>query len=259
MNHGCVLLCCAVLAASGISAEQLKVRYKEGVSRGFLVLRTEDGRKLADGETLQTATDDTVTSQLIFHFKDGSVYEDSTTFTQRGTFGLQKDHVVQKGPAFQMQLESTIDTAAHRVTVRYTKPGQKEKSLDQDMAFPLDLANGLIFTLVKNIGPEASATVSYLAITPKPRLVKLVFSRIGRERLFADTTAYQAFRYDMKVEIGGLTGVVASVMKKVPPDIHLWIVDGQVPAFAASEGPLYGEGPVWKISLVSPKVAADNQ
>jgi len=52
---------------------------------------------------LLTATDDTVTSRLVFHFKDGSVYEDSTTFIQNGSFKLLEDHVIQKGTTFQMQ------------------------------------------------------------------------------------------------------------------------------------------------------------
>jgi hypothetical protein len=41
---------------------------------------------------------------------------------------------------------------------------------------PPDLANGLISTLLKNVRPESPPTLSYLAATPKPRLVKLAVS-----------------------------------------------------------------------------------
>jgi hypothetical protein len=48
------------------------VRHKEGLVHGFLVLRSVDGKLLASGDLIQTAVGDRITSELIFHFKDGS-------------------------------------------------------------------------------------------------------------------------------------------------------------------------------------------
>jgi hypothetical protein len=45
---------------------------------------------------------------------------------------------------------------------------------------------------------------------------------------------------------------VAPLIGKQPPDSHVWILEGEAPAFVKSEQPLYNGGPVWRIELVSP-------
>ena len=61
-----------------------------------------------------------------------------------------------------------------------------------------------------------------------------------------------ASRFEIKVELGGVAGVVAPVVGKQPPDSHIWILGGEAPALLKSEAPLYAEGPLWRIELASP-------
>jgi hypothetical protein len=254
MNRGLVFLflCAFPLCYVSTCTGQIPVRYQEGITHGFLTLHTTDGRLIAEGEIAQTAKDGVVTSRITFNFKDGSLYDDTTTFSQRGNFRLLKDHVVLKGPAFKQQMESTIDAKTGRVTVHFEKDGKPEK-LEKSMELPPDLSNGILFTLVKNLLATPTATVSYLALTPKPTLVKLVFTKEGAEKLKAGSTRQPGARFVMKVELGGLKGVLASILNKKPPDTQMWVVDEEVPTLVASEGPLYGQGPVWRIELVSPQ------
>jgi hypothetical protein len=126
------------------------VRYLEGVSHGFLELRTQEGKPIADGDSIQIARGDIVASPTRFHFKDGSTYEETTKFSQRGTFKLLSDHIIQKGPAFKRPMEVTIDATIGQVTVRYTEDGQ-EKGLDERLELPPDIANGIVFTVLKNV------------------------------------------------------------------------------------------------------------
>jgi hypothetical protein len=59
----------------------------------------------------------------------------------------------------------------------------------------------------------------------------------------------------VKVEIGGVagvSGVVAPIVVKQPPDTLIWILTGKAPAFVKSESPLYTGGPIWRIELTSP-------
>jgi hypothetical protein len=126
------------------------VRYAEGLVHGFLILRTLDGTALADGDLIQTARCDRVTSRLIFHFKDGSIQDETAVYSQRQRFRLMTDHLVQKGPTFPQPLDMSIDGASGRVTVRYTDEG-KEKVETERLDVPPDLANGLILTLLKNV------------------------------------------------------------------------------------------------------------
>ena len=71
------------LAAGVAGAEPVAVRFREGLVHGFLVLRTLDGKTLANGDLIQTARGTTVTSRLVFRFKDGSIHDETTVFAAR--------------------------------------------------------------------------------------------------------------------------------------------------------------------------------
>jgi hypothetical protein len=45
---------------------------------------------------------------------------------------------------------------------------------------------------------------------------------------------------------------VAPLIGKQPPDIQIWIIGGEAPAFVKEEGILYQGGPIWTIQLTSP-------
>lgn len=239
------------LFAASVLAAQISVRYQEGATHGYLVLHDQNGAVIADGENSQVASGSTVRSRLTFHFKDHSLYDDTTVYTDHGAFRLVSDHSIEKGPSFKTQLESYIDARADEVSVKYLDKG-KPKYIRQKMKLPPDISNGLLYIIVKNIFPRPATTVSYIAFSPKPRLIKLFFTRDGEEKFFTDATSHQAIHYVMKVEIGGITGVAASILGKIPPKTQFWLLDGAPPTFAGSEGPLYGDGPVWRIDLVSP-------
>jgi hypothetical protein len=233
--------------------EPVAVRHAEGVVHGFLVLRTLGGTAIADGDLIQTATGDRVTAQLVFHFKDGSVNDETAVFTQGKQFHLVSDHLVQKGPSFPQPLDLSIDTASGAVAVTYADDHGRQKSESEHMDLPPDLANGLILTLLKNVRPDAPPeSLAMVAATPKPRLVKLKISTAGREPFSTGRVGRSATHYILKVDIGGISGVLAPLLGKQPPDSHVWILEGQAPAFVKSEQPLYVGGPVWRIELTSP-------
>jgi hypothetical protein len=114
-----VLVVCEMLLQPGaMSAAPVAVRHTEGLVHGFLVLRTQAGETLADGDLIQVARGDRVTSQLVFRFKDGSVHDETAIYSQRRNFRLLNDHLVQKGPAFKQPMEVSIDGSTGQVTVR---------------------------------------------------------------------------------------------------------------------------------------------
>lgn len=252
---------CAALAAVGIMlapvflrAEPVPVRHTEGVVHGFLSLRTLEGAPIADGDLIQSARGARVTSRLTFRFKDGSLHEETAVFSQRGHFRLITDHLTQKGPAFPRPIDMTIDTASGRVVVRYTDDDGKEQRDVEQLEMPSDLSNGLILTVLKNVSPqEHPKSLSFVAATPKPRLVKLEIASDGTERFSTGGTARDAERYVLKVDIGGLTGLLAPLVGKQPHDSRVWILSGEAPAFVRAEQPLYANGPVWRIELMSPQ------
>src|SRR5512135_2188857 len=165
-----------------MSMAQVPVKHTQGVLHGFLVLRTLAGESLADGDLIQVARGDRVTSQLVFKFKDGSTHDETAVFSQRGNFRLLKYHLVQKGNTFQHPIEVSIDGSTGQVTVRSTDEDGKEKVLTERLNLPRDLANGLVLTLLMNIRSQApQMMLSMMAATPEPRLVKLAITRQGED------------------------------------------------------------------------------
>jgi len=244
-----VLVLASCLGAGALSAESVAVRYSEVVVRGFLVLRAPDGSIIANGDSIQFARGGRVTNRLVFHFRDGSLQDETAVFTQRKQFQLVSDHLIQRGPSFPHPMEMSIDAASGRVTVR----GDKEQVIAERMELPPDLANGIVSTLVKNLAPDAvSLTVPMVVASPKPRLVKLLITRAGVERFSAGRNGYKANRFNVKIEIGGIAGVVAPLVGKQPKDASVWIVRGAAPGFVASESQFYQDAPLWRIELAAP-------
>lgn len=239
--------------AGALNAEPVAVRHAEGVVRGFLVLRSLDsGAVIANGDLIQFSRDDRVTSRVVFHFRDGSLQDETAVFTQRGRFRLLSDHLVQRGPSFPHPIEVSIDATSGNVRVRHRDDG-KDEVIEKRMELPSDLANGMMVTLLKNIASDApSTTVSMLFATPKPRLVKLEITPMGREPFSVGRASYRATRFNVKVEIGGLAGLIAPLLGKQPKDTSVWIIGGDAPGFVRSEGQFFEGGPIWRIELASP-------
>ncbi|MCU1308807.1 MAG: hypothetical protein JWN45_3502 [Acidobacteriaceae bacterium] len=247
-----LLVSAALLLACALEAEQIPVRHKEGTVHGFLVLRTQEGKQLAAGDLIQVVRGDRLISELVFHFKDGSVDDEVTVFSQRGNFRLLSDHHVQKGPSFPHPMDVSIDASTGDVQVRSTEDG-KEKVETEHLDLPPDLANGMILTILKNISPDTPETkLSYVVTTPKPRLVKLAITPQGEDTLTTAGSPHRATQYVLKVELGGIAGVVAPLIGKQPQDLRVWVLGGKAPAFVRMEGPLFESGPIWRIELTSP-------
>jgi hypothetical protein len=246
-----VVVASALLAAAA-TAEPVAVRHTEGSLRGFLVLRSLDDKILADGEVTQKVRGDRVTARLIFRFKDGSTHEETTVYSQSGQFQLISDRVVQKGPSFPQPLEMNLE-ATGKVTVRYQDDKGAQQTATDHFAAPPDLANGIVPKLLMNARPDSMPqSFSLMAATPTPRMVKLLITPAGSERFTIGGTPREAMHYVLKVEIGGVAGVLAPIVGKQPPDSHVWIASGDVPVFVRAEQPFYAGGPVWRIELASP-------
>lgn len=242
-----------LLSSSVPSAEQVVVRHSEGLVHGFLSLRSPDGAVIANGDLIQNARGGRVTSRLVYHFKDGSLQDETAVFSQGGHFQLISDHLVQRGPTFERPLDMMIDRPASHAVVRYKNEHDEEKVEDEHMELPPDLANGMIITLLKNVRRDAlPPNVSLVVATPKPRLVKVTLTVAGSEPFSVAGSARKATHYVLKIDIGGFAGLVAPLVGKQPPDSHVWILEGEAPAFVRSQAATFMGGPVWQTDLVSP-------
>ena len=245
------LICLAIATAA--TGSSVAVRYKEGLTHGFVVLSTLDGTPIAEGDLSEVAHGDRVTSRLVYHFKDGSRQEETAVFSQSGEFRLIRYHLDQKGPTFKQPTEVSIEVATGQVRVKYTDDKGQEKEENQHLDLPKDLANGLVVTLLKNLGPNPKPLeVSMVVATPKPRLVKLEISNPGKEPFTLAGSKREAMQFVIKVQLGGLAGTLAPLLGKEPPDAHVWIIGGEAPTFVKSETLSFPGGPIWRTELVSP-------
>jgi hypothetical protein len=183
------LLMTALLWLQGAAAAPVAVRYMEGVTRGFLALRTLDRAQIASGDLLQFVRRGEVESRMVFRFKDGSVLDD----------------------------------------------------------------NGMILTIAKNLPREPRETVHLVAFTPTARLIELEVAPAGEHKVLVGELEKSATHYVFKPRPGAWLELFSTLLGRMPPDSHAWIVTDELPAFVRFEGPLHPAGPVWRIELTSPR------
>src|SRR2546430_11858908 len=89
----------------------IRVRFVEGTVRGFMVLRA-GSTIIASGDIRQIAKGAKIENRTIFHFKDGSLSEETVVFTQHGSFSLETYRQVQRGPSFAADTEVWLDRSS---------------------------------------------------------------------------------------------------------------------------------------------------
>jgi hypothetical protein len=235
-------------------AAPVRVRFAEGSLHGFLALRSIDGALVAEGDLLQVVRGGAVEKRMTFRFKDGSVLEESAVFTQQNVYTLQSYRLLQRGPIFAEDIEISLEraTGKYRVKTKAHKVG-RETVLEGALELPPDVYNGLILSVVKDLPKGASETIHFVAFTPEPRLIQLAVAPAGEQKILVGDLAKTAVHYVLKPQLGIWLKFFATVLGRMPPDNHIWILTDDVPAFVRFEGPLYPTGPVWRIQLTSPR------
>ncbi|HYV98401.1 MAG TPA: hypothetical protein VE967_13150 [Gemmatimonadaceae bacterium] len=230
----------------------LRVRFREGVTHGFLELFDLQGRRIADGTQLQMQSDNTSESRLTFRFSDGSLYDERARYTQDGVFRLRKYHMIARGPAYSDDVEATFDeSGTYDVTATSHKDNERHHWSGK-LDLPPDVYNGMTVLVAKNLPPGTSREIHMLAFTPKPMLIRVAYVPTGRDPLRLGGSSGSALHYTLKPKIGAIKSAVAHVIGESPPDAHMWIVTNDAPAFVRFQGPL-GPGPVWRIDLSAPR------
>jgi hypothetical protein len=243
------------LAVATAAAEPIPVRHAEGVTHGFLVLRSPAGEVIADGDLLQVSRPDAVESRLVFRFRDGSLHDETTAFAQQRVFTLLSYKLLQRGPSFPEEVE--VSLSRERDRGRYqarTRPkGAEDKQASGEVDMPADVYSGMMTTIIKNLAKGATATVHVLAFTPKPLLVQVDLAPVGEEHAMAGDRRVASTHYVLTPKLGLVRGTMARIIGKSPAPYHCWIVPGEAPAFVNIDGPLYTGGPIWRVETVSPR------
>ena len=88
-----------------------------------------------------------------------------------------------------------------------------------------------------------------LAPSGKGRLIKLAITpdEEGHFSIVGIRKTANVFR--VKVELGGVTGLVAPIVGKQPSDTLVWVAGGNAPALVREVGQMYEGGPIVDIQL----------
>jgi len=221
-------------------------------------LKDESGKEIAVGDETNEVRGNLIISRTILKFHDGSVDDEETEYRQKSTFQLIRDHRIQKGPSYPKPSDVTIDVAKGEITW-VDASGKKTQSKSQHMNLPRDLANGLVPTLIENrLQGSTEMKLPYVAVDSKPRIVTLDIKPDGSDKILLGADGRKADRFNIHTDIGGVTGVVAQVFGKQPPDIKLWLVGEPVSVFVRMDGPFYEGGPIWDLLLSAPTWPSGN-
>jgi len=253
-----VVMVLAALVSTPVSAAPVAVRFPEGVTHGFLLVRSLAGEILGQGEMTQVVKEgDLVESHLVFNFKDGSLHDEKVTFSQQRVFTMLRYHLVQSGPSFPDQIEVSIDRSASEYKVRSkTGEDENEEVLTGAFTLPKDVYNGIFVTMLLNLPKGVSETVNFLAFTPKPEVIKLELLLVGEHTVRIGDLSRKAVQYVFKPDIGMIRELLSKASGKIPAQFHYdcWILADEVPSFVQFEGPLQVLGPIMRIELVSPRL-----
>src|ERR1700727_3390898 len=86
----------AITLGTAAPAERISVRHIQRPMHRFMIARSEAGKIIATGEFSQVVQGDEVTMRLTYHFVDGSIDDETTTYGQEGTFRLERNTHIRK-------------------------------------------------------------------------------------------------------------------------------------------------------------------
>lgn len=244
-------------------AGPVSVRFPEGMTHGFLLVRSLAGEILGQGEMIQVLKEgDVVENQLVFKFKDGSLHDEKVTFSQQRVFTLISYRLVQRGPSFPEQIDISVDRDTGEYTVR-SKAGENEKEevLTGQVDLPKDVYNGMLISMTKNLQKGIDETVSVLTFTPAPQVVKVQLHAIDEDPVSIGDLSRKATQYVFIPQISLIKEFFGKAFGKLPNDFHYncWIMVGEMPSFVQFEGPLQLMAPIVRIELVSPRLGTQSE
>ena len=151
--------CLVRLAA--MQGQSLKLRYRTGSEHGFVILRDAAGAILASGELTQVPSKHRITLHVVFHFRDGSIDDETTLYSQGETIRLISDRHIQRGKSFPHPSDVMIDVPGQQVSFRDLSKNTDEAK-PEHMDLPPDTSNGLLMPLIQNMQANTPIEVSYV-------------------------------------------------------------------------------------------------
>jgi hypothetical protein len=240
----------AITLSTAAPAERISVKHIQLPRHEFMVARSETGKIIARVEFTEDVQGDEVTMLLTYNFVDGSIDDETTTYRQQGKFQLVRDHHIQKGRFFAKPIDFTVE-AATGIAISRTADKNGEIHVEREhINLPDDLANGFVGTLLLNVPPNTTPfRVGILAPVFGGRLIRILISPEGEQPFQKSGQTLKATVFRIHPELGGILGMIATLVSLQPQDVMVWILEGEKPAVVRVVGQLGGSGPVLSSGL----------
>jgi len=235
----------AIMSSTAAPAEPISVQHIQLPRHEFMVARSETGKIIARVEFTEDVQGDEVTMRLTYHFLDGSIDDETTTYRQQGTFRLVRNHHIQHGPFFAKPVDFTVEAATGIATSRTADKNDKIYVESEHIDLPDDLANGFVGTLLLNVPHNTTPfRVGILAPVFGGRLIRILISPEGEQPFHKSGQTLKATAFRIHPELGGILGVIATLLGLQQNDVMVWVLEGEQPAVVRVVGQLGGYGPV---------------
>jgi hypothetical protein len=247
MERNKFLVVAFLTISSGIAAqaEQIPVKYAQLPMHSSMVARTETGKIIARVEFTQVVLGDEVTMHLTYHFLDGSIDDEATTYRQQGTFRLVRNHHMEQGPFFPRPVDFAVEATTGMATSRTADWMGKIQVESAHIDLPDDLANGFVGTVLLNVAHDTKPfRVGILAPVGSGRLIRILISPEGERPFHVNGQTLKATVFRIHPELGGILGVIAQLLGLLPKDVMVWVQEGEQPQVVRVVGQLGGFGPV---------------
>jgi hypothetical protein len=247
MERNKFLVVAFLTISSGIAAqaEQIPVKHAQLPMHSSMVARTETGKIIARVEFTQVVLGDEVTMHLTYHFLDGSIDDETTTYRQQGTFRLVRNHHMEQGPFFPRPVDFAVEATTGMATSRTADWMGKIQVESAHIDLPDDLANGFVGTVLLNVAHDTKPfRVGILAPVGSGRLIRILISPEGERPFHVNGQTLKATVFRIHPELGGILGVIAQLLGLLPKDVMVWVQEGEQPQVVRVVGQLGGFGPV---------------
>jgi len=240
----------SITLAAAAHAERIAVTHIQLPGHGAMVVHSATGEIVAHADFSEEVQGDEVTMRLSYHFVDGSIDDETTTYRQQGTLQFIRNHHIQKGPFFSKPFDFSVEAATGIATSRTADKNGRIHIESQHIDLPDDLANGFIGTLLLNVRQNTKPfRVGMMAPFGGGRLIRILISPEG-ERPFQFTgQTLKAKVFRIHPELGGMLGMLAALIGLQPKDVMVWTLEGEEPAVVRVVGQLGGYGPVLSAEL----------
>jgi hypothetical protein len=240
----------AITLSTAAPAERISVKHIQLPRHEFMVARSETGRIIARVEFTEDVQGDEVTMRLTYRFVDGSIDDETTTYSQQSTFRLIRNHHIQQGPFFARPIDFAVEAATGIATSRTADKNGKIQVESEHIDLPDDMANGFVGTLLLNVPPNtAPFRVGIMAPVFGGRLIRILISPEGEQSFQKTGQTFRATVFRIHPELGGILGVIAKLLGLQPKDVMVWVQEGDTPAVMRVVGQLGGSGPVLSSEL----------